>query len=133
LYTIAGRTDAPGCDEAQPDFDVAVEQNNLIFRIPTPLFGLGLGEDTPNATLEANLPSNQSQQAALGIGGVLNTSANDGTVTRFGWKAQNKSLLVFVDGAYNAEQGVSNELSRVSAPSPLVARSIQCWKTPRTS
>ena len=35
-------------------------------------------------------------------------SGNDGTVTRFGWKAQNKSLLVFAAEAYNVEQGVTN-------------------------
>ena len=36
-------------------------------------------------------------------------SGNDGTITRFGWKAQNKSLMVFAGEAYNVEQGVSNE------------------------
>src|SRR5262249_20259178 len=50
------------------------------------------------------------KRAALGIGGVFNTNGNDGTITRFGWKAQNKSLLVFAGEAYNVEQGVSNEL-----------------------
>jgi CxxC motif-containing protein (DUF1111 family) len=37
-------------------------------------------------------------------------SANDGTITRFGWKAQNKSLLMFAGEAYNVEMGVSNQL-----------------------
>ena len=37
-------------------------------------------------------------------------SGNDGTIARFGWKAQNKSLLVFSGEAYNVEQGVTNEL-----------------------
>jgi CxxC motif-containing protein (DUF1111 family) len=110
LYTIAGRSDAPGCSLAQPDFDTALSENNVIFRIPTPLFGLGLVENTPDATLIANLAANASQKAALGIGGVFNTSGNDGTITRFGWKAQNKSLLMFVGEAYNVEQGVSNEI-----------------------
>src|SRR5262249_28876099 len=36
-------------------------------------------------------------------------SGNDGTITRFGWKAQNKSLLIFSGEAYNVEQGVTNE------------------------
>src|SRR5208282_2763583 len=39
-----------------------------------------------------------------------NYSANDGTITRFGWKAQNKSLLMFAGEAYNVEIGVTNEL-----------------------
>ena len=44
LFTIAGRTDAPGCVDAQPDFATAVANNNAIFRIPTPMFGAGLVE-----------------------------------------------------------------------------------------
>ncbi len=110
LYTIAGRTDAPGCALAQPDFAPQLARNNVIFRIPTPTFGLGLVENTFDATLQANLASTASARAALGIGGRFNTSGNDGTITRFGWKAQNKSLLVFAGEAYNVEQGVSNEL-----------------------
>ena len=95
---------------AQPDFATELANHNVIFRIPTPLFGLGLVENTPDATLQANLAANASQKAQMGIGGTLNTSGNDGTVTRFGWKAQNKSLLIFAGEAYNVEQGVSNEV-----------------------
>jgi CxxC motif-containing protein (DUF1111 family) len=109
LFTIAGRSDAPGCTLAQPDFATQLANNNVIFRIPTPLFGLGLVENTPDATLQANLDATASARAALGIGGRFNTSGNDGTITRFGWKAQNKSLLVFTGEAYNVEQGVSND------------------------
>ena len=109
LYTIAGRTDAPGCNLAQPDFAGELARNNVIFRIPTPLFGLGLIENTPDATLEANLAANREAKTALGIKGKLNRSGNDGSVTKFGWKAQNKSLLIFAGEAYNVEQGVSNE------------------------
>lgn len=109
LYTIKGRTDAPGCTLAQPNFAQQLSLGNVIFRIPTPTFGLGLVENTPDATLVANLNSTASARKSLGIGGVLNTSGNDGTITRFGWKAQNKSLLIFAAEAYNVEQGVTNE------------------------
>src|SRR5262249_13752763 len=44
LYTITNRSDAPGCSINQPDFNTAAAQNNLIFRIPTPVFGAGLIE-----------------------------------------------------------------------------------------
>jgi CxxC motif-containing protein (DUF1111 family) len=71
---------------------------------------LGLVEATPDATLRANLAANQSAKSRLAIGGTLNTTGNDGTITRFGWKAQNKSLLVFAGEAYNVEQGVANEI-----------------------
>lgn len=110
LYTIEGRSDATGCTLAQPNFAQEIAEHNVIYRIPTPLFGLGLVENTPDATLQANLAANAAQKAALGIQGVLNTSGNDGTVTKFGWKAQNKSLMIFAGEAYNVEQGVSNEV-----------------------
>jgi CxxC motif-containing protein (DUF1111 family) len=110
LYTIQGRTDAPGCTIAQPNFVQQFANHNVIFRIPTPLFGLGLVENTPDSVLAANLAANAGQKNALGIAGALNTSGNDGTVTRFGWKAQNKSLIMFAGEAYNVEQGVANEL-----------------------
>lgn len=110
LFTIAGRGDATGCTLAQPDFARELGRNNVIFRIPTPVFGLGLVEATPDATLRANLAATATRRAQFGIRGSFNTSGNDGTITRFGWKAQNKSLLVFSGEAYNVEQGVSNEV-----------------------
>jgi CxxC motif-containing protein (DUF1111 family) len=109
LYTIAGRSDAPGCTLAQPPFAQQLSEHNVIFRIPTPIFGLGLVESTPDLTLQANLASTQQARSRLGIGGSFNTSGNDGTITRFGWKAQNKSLVIFSGEAYNVEIGVSNE------------------------
>ena len=109
LYTVQGRSDASGCTLAQPNFAQQLSLGNVIFRIPTPTFGLGLVENTPDATLVANLNSTASARSKLGIGGSFNTSGNDGTITRFGWKAQNKSLLVFAGEAYNVEQGVTNE------------------------
>jgi CxxC motif-containing protein (DUF1111 family) len=110
LYTIQGRTDAPGCVIAQPNFAQQLANHNVIFRIPTPTFGLGLVENTPDSVLAANLAANPGLKNALGIAGTLNTSGNDGTVTRFGWKAQNKSLMIFAGEAYNVEQGVANEV-----------------------
>src|SRR6266576_3971424 len=44
------------------------------------------------------------------LSGNVNRSANDGTITRFGWKAQNKSLLLFAAEAYNVEMGITSEL-----------------------
>jgi len=64
LYTIAGRTDAPGCVLAQPDFRRAAARNNLIFRIPPPVFGAGLIEEIADATIMANLATARSSRAA---------------------------------------------------------------------
>jgi len=44
------------------------------------------------------------------ITGQTNNNGNDGTIARFGWKAQNKSLLLFSGEAYNVEMGITNEL-----------------------
>jgi CxxC motif-containing protein (DUF1111 family) len=119
LYTIQGRSDAPGCVLAQPNFNVAIDGFSgidVINRIPTPLFGLGLVENTPDITLQNNLAAEDSAAQNMGLGGrngiqgKFNTSGNDGTIARFGWKAQNKSLLMFAGEAYNVEVGVSNEL-----------------------
>jgi CxxC motif-containing protein (DUF1111 family) len=104
LFTIEGRSDTPsGCNINQPDFSNA---SNIIFRIPTPTFGLGLIEAIPDSTLVTNLA--QSGGGSFGIAGRLNRNGNDGTITRFGWKAQNKSLLLFAAEAYNVEMGISN-------------------------
>ncbi|HXJ37711.1 MAG TPA: di-heme oxidoredictase family protein [Bryobacteraceae bacterium] len=110
LFTITGRSDAPGCTIPQPDFDAAVRQNNAIFRIPTPVLGGGLLEAISEAAIMANLAADAPQKQKLGIRGRENRNGNDGTITRFGWKAQNKSLLLFAGEAYNVEQGVSNEI-----------------------
>jgi CxxC motif-containing protein (DUF1111 family) len=110
LFTIQGRTDAPGCTMRQPDFATENANGNLVFRTVLPVFGDGLVENTPDTALEANLASTAAQRQALGIGGHFNRSGNDGSIMRFGWKAQNKSLLVFAGEAYNVEQGVSNEM-----------------------
>ena len=121
LFTITGRTGADGCVLAQPDFATALANNNVIFRIPTPVFGAGLIEQIPDAAIRANATANPFAKAWLGISGrpnffiagrvsgEPNTSGNDGTITRFGWKAQNKSLMIFSGEAYNVEMGISNE------------------------
>jgi CxxC motif-containing protein (DUF1111 family) len=105
IFTIKGRSDAPGCWLAQPNF-LAFPPGDLKFRIPTPTFGLGLIEAISDNTIVAN----EAAVKPFGIGGHANRTGNDGTITRFGWKAQNKSLVIFSGEAYNVEQGVSNEV-----------------------
>ncbi|MGB7728164.1 MAG: di-heme oxidoredictase family protein [Candidatus Acidiferrum sp.] len=110
LFTITGRSDATGCSMAQPNYEQMQQLNNLIFRIPTPLYGAGLIESISDETILANMQANASLKQQLGITGHPNYSANDGSITRFGWKAQNKSLEMFSGEAYNVEIGVTNEL-----------------------
>jgi CxxC motif-containing protein (DUF1111 family) len=116
LYTVSGRADAGNCSLQQPSFALAAQANNLIFRIPTPLFGTGLVQNIDDSTLLAN----QAAQAGngLGISGNFNRNGNDGTIARFGWKAQNKSLDLFSAEAYNVEMGISNETFPQDRPLP---------------
>jgi CxxC motif-containing protein (DUF1111 family) len=95
---------------SQPNFAQMQQLGNVIFRIPTPVFGAGLIENIPEALIYSNMNANGSLKQSLGISGHPNTSGNDGTVTRFGWKAQNKSVEIFAGEAYNVEMGVTNEL-----------------------
>jgi CxxC motif-containing protein (DUF1111 family) len=125
LFVITGRSDAGGCSIAQPNFLPAGNpltaqggNPNIIFRIPTPVFGAGLIEGITDSAILANIKNDASLKAGLGISGHpnahlsgnANRSANDGTITRFGWKAQNKSILLFAAEAYNVEMGITNQL-----------------------
>lgn len=110
LFTISGRQDAEGCIVEQPDFEAEAARDNLSLRIPSPIFGGGLVEMIPDSAIMANKNSRIEEKRKLGIFGRENRSANDGTITRFGWKAQNPSLEVFAGEAYNVEQGVTNDI-----------------------
>jgi CxxC motif-containing protein (DUF1111 family) len=116
LFTVSGRTDAGSCSLSQPSFSAAGQANNIIFRIPTPVFGAGLIENLDDSTLLKNQGANGNNN--FGIAGTFNHNGNDGTISRFGWKAQNKSLHIFTGEAYNVEMGVSNELFPQDRPLP---------------
>jgi CxxC motif-containing protein (DUF1111 family) len=128
LFTITGRSDAtnqPGatgvtqtCILPQPPFDQMRRLNNIIFRIPTPLFGAGLIESISDKTILDNQAANAAAKRAFGISGHPNRNGNDGTITKFGWKAQNATLLLFAGEAYNVEMGVNNELFAAKRAGP---------------
>jgi CxxC motif-containing protein (DUF1111 family) len=145
LYTVTGRSDAtnqPGatgvtqtCTLSQPAFDQMHRANNIIFRIPTPLFGAGLIESISDKTILDNQAANSGLKRAFGISGHPNRNGNDGTITKFGWKAQNATLLMFAGEAYNVEMGVSNELFAVERASPGETLPVSCLfnQTPEDS
>lgn len=108
LFTVTGRSDAAGCSLAQPDFAGAAGQNNLINRQSLPVFGDGLIEIIQDSDIIANMNANLSQKLLLGISGHPNR-APDGSISRLGWKAQTRSLLIFGGQAYNIEEGVTDE------------------------
>ena len=117
LFVVTGRSDAPGCIIAQPVFIPAGNgltgqggNRNVVYRIPTPVLGAGLIEAIPDSAILANARANTFIKGLYGVYGRPNRSGNDGTIARFGWKAQNKSLLLFSGEAYNVEMGISNLL-----------------------
>lgn len=110
LFTIAGRRDAPGCEMAQPDFEREQSNGNLSFRIPTPLYGIGLIEAISDAEIENNAQAFVQAKRELGIAGHANRNGSE-AISKLGWKAQTTSLESFAAEAYAVEQGVTNELS----------------------
>ena len=101
LFTIVGRSDdltIPECRAQllpQPDFESELKKSNVVFRIPLPLFGLGLIEALTDAEILGRHRVTAAYRAQNGIVGVANGSVS----YRFGWKAQHKSLDVFTDAS----------------------------------
>lgn len=119
LFTVVGRSDV--FPEGQPntctttdlpptDFEGEYKKGNVRFRIPLQLYGLGIIDGIQDREILARHAATAEARAELGITGVPNRSGNDGTITRFGWKAQNKSIMIFAGEAYNVEMGVTNDL-----------------------
>jgi CxxC motif-containing protein (DUF1111 family) len=127
IFTITGLEGADGCILKQEDFQKEIDRKNVIFRIPTPTFGAGLIEQIDDQTIvdnvnfQAGRVFGDAKPVSIARGrlnlvqpfhanGSENRNGNDGTIARFGWKAQNKSLLIFAGEAYNVEIGISNEV-----------------------
>src|SRR5262249_22696458 len=79
--TPTGRAGAAGCVLALPDFAAKAANNNLIFRIPTPVFGGGLIEQIPDSVILANQAANAGTKQQLGIGGHANLNVSGRTIT----------------------------------------------------
>jgi hypothetical protein len=113
LWVVTGIQTDPtisNCSITQPNFSAQLSAGNLSFRIPLQMFGLGLIDAIQDREILNSHAATAGARASLGITGHPNRSGNDGTITRFGWKAQNKSLTIFAGEAYNVEMGITNEL-----------------------
>src|SRR2546426_11154147 len=90
------------------------EANIIGHRIPMPLFGAGLVEAIPDQTLLALAdPDDRDGDGIRGRAALIEDVAS-GTlrVGRFGWKAQQATLLAFSGDAYFNEMGITNDLFR---------------------
>ena len=83
-------------------------------RIPIPLFGAGLVEAIPDATiLSLADPDDRDGDGVSGRASVIrDVETGDPRVGRFGWKAQHATLLTFGADAYRNEMGITNDLFR---------------------
>jgi CxxC motif-containing protein (DUF1111 family) len=119
LFTIVGRSDifpagqtntCTAEDLPPTDFETEFKKGNARFRIPLQMFGLGILDGIQDREILGRHDATAAIRQELGIAGIPNRSGNDGTITRFGWKAQNKSIAIFAGEAYNVEMGVNNDL-----------------------
>jgi CxxC motif-containing protein (DUF1111 family) len=89
--------------------EVVPPQANVVARrITTPLFGLGLIEAIPDATIMANVKVTSVDGVKGRAAVITDVTTNTQRVGRFGWKAQQATLLAFAGDAYLNEMGVTN-------------------------
>jgi hypothetical protein len=67
LFVIKGRPDAGVCSIEQPNFAQHLALGNVIFRIPTPVFGAGLIENIDDAAILANMDESAVLKQMFGI------------------------------------------------------------------
>jgi CxxC motif-containing protein (DUF1111 family) len=88
------------------------EANVIGKRISIPLFGAGLIEAIPDETILAR--QDAEDRNGDGIRGrpaiIQDVATGQKRVGRFGWKAQQATLLAFAADAYINEMGISNDL-----------------------
>ncbi len=102
LFTVTGRSDASGCNLAQPNFDQAQSQNNLVYREPIETFGDGLIEIIENGSIRSQASSECANQGT-GICGTVSVDPHTGDVNRLGWKAQWRGLITASAEELNTE------------------------------
>jgi CxxC motif-containing protein (DUF1111 family) len=90
------------------------EANVIARRISIPLFGAGLVDAIPDETLLAlQDPEDRNADGIRGRAAIVEDVATGARrVGRFGWKAQQATILAFAADAYINEMGISNDLFR---------------------
>jgi CxxC motif-containing protein (DUF1111 family) len=91
---------------------IPAEANVIARRVPTPIFGDGLIEAISDATIIAGEdPDDRNGDGIKGRAArIFDVATRTTKVGRFGWKAQQATLLAFSGDAYRNEMGITNEL-----------------------
>lgn len=96
---------------------VPPEANVVAQRNSTPLFGLGLIEAIPDGEILRNTRRRPVDGVLGKVARVADPATGRTLIGRFGWKAQQATLLAFAGDAYLNEMGITNRLFPVeSAP-----------------
>ena len=95
------------CQPAAPD-----DANVFARRVPLSVFGDGLIEAIPDETILAlEDPFDRDGNGVRGRASiVMDVATGTRRVGRFGWKAQQATLLAFAGDAYRNEMGITNDL-----------------------
>jgi CxxC motif-containing protein (DUF1111 family) len=89
---------------------IPAQANITALRQTTALFGMGLIEAIPDATILKGVRT-KAIDGVLGKAAMVQDVASGKTmVGRFGWKAQQATLLAFAGDAYVNEMGITNRL-----------------------
>jgi len=86
--------------------------NVVARRTPIPVFGAGLVEAISDDTLLAlEDPTDRNGDGVAGRAAIVtDVATGERRVGRFGWKAQQATLLAFAGDAYRNEMGITNDL-----------------------
>lgn len=93
----------PGIVERVPP-----EANVVAKRLSTPLFGAGLVEAILDSTIVQNSQIRQGDGVRGKLSIITDVTTGRQRIGRFGWKAQQATLLAFAGDAYINEMGITN-------------------------
>ncbi|MBN8419277.1 MAG: c-type cytochrome [Verrucomicrobia bacterium] len=89
---------------------VPPEANVVAHRNSTPLFGLGLMEAIPDQEILRNVRRTPLDGVLGKVSRVADAATGKTLIGRFGWKAQQATLLSFAGDAYLNEMGITSRL-----------------------
>jgi CxxC motif-containing protein (DUF1111 family) len=87
---------------------VPPEANTIAHRLTTPLYGDGLIEAIPDSAIVLGTLRPKPPGIAGRVSVVADVVSGQNRIGRFGWKAQQATLLAFAGDAYLNEMGITN-------------------------
>lgn len=84
------------------------EANTVARRVTTPLFGAGLIEAIPDSVIVLGTLAKKPEGIAGKVSVVKDVVSGENRIGRFGWKAQQATVLAFSGDAYLNEMGITN-------------------------